>query len=222
MEVEKTFGIVSEGITDQVILENILYGWTGNKNIPITRLQPKEDISGNWDKVFKYCQSIDFKGAFSFCDFVIIQIDTDFMQRGEVTEQFKIDIQNLTVKQIIDAFKTKFIELIGQEFYKEYSKHIIFAISVNEIECWLLPIYFYNKKAKAAKTTNCINTLNTVLKQQEGFYIDAKKMEYYEKIAKHLRKKKNIEKFAPKNPSFEIFINNIEQINLNNNKHELN
>lgn len=33
---EKTLGIISEGVTDQVVLENILYGWTGDKNLSIT------------------------------------------------------------------------------------------------------------------------------------------------------------------------------------------
>jgi len=203
---EKIFGIISEGVTDQVVLENIIYGWTGNKNLSITRLQPKENISGNWDKVFKYCKSNDFKGAFSFCDFIIIQIDTDFMHRGEVSIEFKLNIQNLNVTEIINIFKTKFIELIGNEFYKEYEQQIIFAISVNEIECWFLPIYFFNFRAKAAKTESCIETLNTVIKEKEGFYIDSKKIEYYEKISKHFKKRKDIENYSSKNQSFEIFI----------------
>ena len=59
MNIDKTFGIISEGITDQVVLENILYGWTGNKNLSITRLQPKNNESGNWDKVFKKRNSIE-------------------------------------------------------------------------------------------------------------------------------------------------------------------
>ncbi len=124
---EKTLGIISEGVTDQVVLENILYGWTGDKNLSITRLQPKENAPGNWDKVFKYCQSNDFKSAFSFCDIIIVQIDTDFMQRGEVSSEYRINIQNLAVEEVIIAFKSKFIELLGNEFYTEYKKEILFA-----------------------------------------------------------------------------------------------
>jgi len=205
---DKTFGIVSEGVTDQVILEKILFAWTGDKDLSITRLQPKENESGNWDKVFKYCQSDDFKGAFGFCDTVIVQIDTDFMLTGEVSANFKIDIQHLTVEETIEAFKLKFIELIGNEFYQENQQKIIFAISVNEIECWLLPIYF-NNHTKAAKTKNCIGTLNTVLKQKEGFYINEKRIEFYEKISKHFKKKENIEEYGRQNPSFNTYVNEI-------------
>jgi len=73
-------------------------------------------------------------------NYVVIQIDTDFMLKGEVSEEFRIDIQMLTVEKTIDAFKQKFITLIGDEFYAEYQQQILFAIAVNEIECWLLPI----------------------------------------------------------------------------------
>ena len=133
------------------------------------------------------------------------------MLRGEVPSEFKIDTQRLSVTETVDAFKLKLIELIGDEFYENYQSQIAFAISVNEIECWLLPIYF-TKKTKAAKTVNCIGTLNTVLKKQEGFYIDEKRIEYYEKMSKPFKKGKSIAKYAPKNPSFEIFIDHIKQI----------
>lgn len=205
----KTFGIISEGVTDQVVLENIFFGWTGDKNLSVTRLQPKNNESGNWDKVFKYCQSSDFKGAFSFCDIVVIQIDTDFMLKGEVSEEFRIDIQMLTVEKTIDAFKQKFISLIGEEFYAEYQHQILFAIAVNEIECWLLPIYYMSDNSKAMKTVNCIDTLNRALFKKEGFYINEKRIEFYEIIAKHFSKKQDIDRYAKKNPSFDFFIRDI-------------
>jgi len=64
---EKTFAIISEGVTDQVVLEHILWGWTGDKNLAITRLQPQKNEAGGWDKVFKYCKSDDFqKTSFDF------------------------------------------------------------------------------------------------------------------------------------------------------------
>ena len=210
MTFDKEFSIVSEGVTDQVVLENILFGWTGNKDLVINRLQPKENEPGNWDKVFKYCQSAEFKGAFAFNDFMIIQIDTDFMARGEVSEEFLIDVKDLTIDEKITAFREKIIELIGQEFYNEFANQIIFAISVEEIECWFLPIYFPTKKTKAAKTVNCIGTLNPELNKKEGFTIGSKEYAYYERIAKHFRKKKDIQKYALLNESFNVFIEELD------------
>ena len=211
MDFDKEFSIISEGVTDQVVLENILFGWTGNKNLSVTRLQPKQDEPGNWDKVFKYCQSEDFKGAFAFTDFLIIQIDTDFMGGGTVPEEYFINVKDLSVEDKIIAFRSKFIELIGKGFYNEYKTQIIFAISVEEIECWFLPIYFPTKKTKAAKIVNCIGTLNPELQKKEGFTISSKDYAYYEKIAKHFRKKKDIQKYAPLNESFSIFIRELNE-----------
>jgi hypothetical protein len=207
---EITFGIVSEGVTDQIILENILFGWTGDKNLIANPLQPKKGESGNWDKVFKYCQSDDFKGAFAYCDMVVIQMDTDFMLRGEVPENYRIDMLNLSVGEAVEAFKNKIIDLMGVDFYRAYTNQIIFAISVNEIECWLLPMYFENQKVKAGKTENCIGTLNTILPQAEGFYIDEKRNEYYEKIARKFKKRKDIAKWAALNESFYMFIQELD------------
>lgn len=144
---EKKFGIVSEGPTDQIVLEHILCGFFNDESMLITKLQPSEGEPGNWDKVFKYCESEEFEKSFLFHDFVIIQIDTDFMRRGEVPEKYRINIQpQMEIQQIVTAFTAKLIQLIGNNLYPKIENKIIFAISVDEIECWFLPIYFPDRK----------------------------------------------------------------------------
>ena len=202
------FGLITEGVTDQTILKAILTGWTGNKKLVVKELQPKPEESGGWTKVFQYCESLEFKGTFAYYDFIVIQIDTDFMSGDSVGEKYRIDLKNLNEKETVEAFQAKIVELIGEEFYGEYSERIIFAIAINEIECWLLPVYFSDKKA--AKNVNCIDTLNTVLPQKEGFYIDAKDDVYYRKLAKNFRKKKDIEKYAKRQESFSLFLDNLQ------------
>jgi len=203
-----SIGLVCEGKTDQILLEKILTTWTGNPELRINRLHPKSGESGGWSQVFKYCESEDFQDIFAANDFIIIQIDTDFMSGDGVGEKYRIDLKDLNVKETVEAFQEKIIELIGEEFYEEYSSGIIFAIAVNEIECWLLPVYFSDKKAK--KNVSCIDTLNTVLPQKEGFYIDAKDDVYYRKLAKNFRKKKDIEKYAKQQESLSLFLENLQ------------
>ncbi len=203
-----SFGIISEGNTDQIILRQILTTWTKNPYLRVNQLQPKPDESGGWSQVFKYCQSSEFKDALIQNDLIIIQIDTDFMSGDSVGKEYKIDLKDLNVKETVKAFREKIVELIGADFYEEYSDRIIFAIAVNEIECWLLPVYFSDKKAK--KYVNCIDTLNQVLPQKEGFYIDAKDDIYYRKLAKNFRKKKDIEKYAKRQESFDLFLENLQ------------
>ena len=88
---DRSFGIVSEGPTDQIVLEHIIWGTTGDKDLPITRLQPKEDEPGNWDKVLKYCASEDFKEAFAYLDFLIIQIETDIFSGENIAKDLQIN-----------------------------------------------------------------------------------------------------------------------------------
>ena len=56
----------------------------------------------------------------------------------------------------------------------------------------------------------CMDTLNTVLPQQEGFYIDKKNEAYYRKISKNFHKKIKLLKLSNKNPSFKVFIEELD------------
>ncbi len=210
--IDYSFGLICEGETDQTLIKSIIAGWTGNKNLLFPPLQPKPDEAGGWTKVFKYCESKDFKAALQANDFIVIQIDTDFMHGDSVGEEYRINLKDLNEKEIVEAFREKIIDLIGKDFYEEYSDRIIFAIAVNEIECWLLPVYFSNKPTKASKNIGCIDTLNTVLKQKEGFYIDAKDDYYYRKMGKYFRKKKDIQKYAQKQVSLQLFLDELRMV----------
>lgn len=208
------FGIISEGPTDQIVLEGILYGYFEDKNLPVNMLQPKPGNTGNWDKVFKYCESNDFKEALTSAysvDFLIVQIDSDFIRRQEVPEKYRFNPNNLTPKEVAMTMRELLISAIGTDFFQEYANRIIFAIAVDSIECWFLPVFFSNKPKIAAKTTNCLETLNTVLPQAEGFSIHAKDEKYYRIISKRFQKKRDLLSWADKNPSLSWFINELRE-----------
>ncbi|HFA52144.1 MAG TPA: phage tail protein [Bacteroidetes bacterium] len=210
-----TFGLITEGPTDQVVIKHILFGVFNDPDLPINQLQPKNNEPGNWVKVLDYCCSGDFKPALIDNDYLIVQIDTDVLISEKLPEKYKVDLpSNLSVEEIIGRVAEMLISLIDDEnnFWEQYGKHIIFAISVHQLECWLLPIYFTNKKTKAAKITGCIDTLNEVLPQQEkGLYIHGKDLGYYKKMSKQFRKK--IHKIYHLNPSLKIFVEQVLVIN---------
>ncbi len=218
-----SFGIVSEGITDQIVIENILAGYFDNPDISVNELQPLRDETdrnraanfGGWQLVFEYCKSTNFKQAFSFCNYIIIQIDTD------VSDEKHYDIpkidkgKELSPKDLIFKVIEKFKILIGDDFFIRNRDKIIFAISVHSIECWLLPIYYKDKKS--AKILNCLDTLNQVLRKKEKFTInsdDKGKNDYYDSISRYYLKHKNLMSLYRKNPSLEIFIQEIESKNI--------
>ncbi len=207
------FGIISEGTTDQIVLENILFGFFEDKNLPVDPLQPKPGEAGNWDKVFKYCASEDFREALTSeyrMDYLIVQIDVDFMRRQDVPDEYRFDPAQLSLENIANQMRQKLVDAIGAEFYEEHSQRIIFAIAVDSIECWFLPIYFPSKPKISGKTTNCLQTLNPVLQAKEGFSIHAKNEKYYRIISKYFQKKRDLTAFSQKNASLGWFLAELE------------
>lgn len=216
-------GIISEGITDQIMIENILVGLLKDDDLSIDPLQPARDATdenlaasaGNWDKVFEYCESSRFEYAVLNTDFVIVQIDSDIFKTKEISEKYKLYFaSNISVEDCVLQIQTMLIELIGIDFYASYSSKIIFAISIDSIECWLLPIYFQNQPKQASKTVNCLNTLNQILSKQENYAIDKKKPQYYRKASKPYLKHKDFLKLYPMNPSLKIFVESVLSKNI--------
>jgi hypothetical protein len=215
-----TFGLITEGITDQIIIENILNGFF-NKELEFNELQPLRDETdqyratnyGGWCKVVEYCANDEFKQAFQYNDYIIIQIDTDVSNKpdGYGIPHHK-NGKELTPEELIDEVINYFIKNIGEEFYTQHQDQIIFAISVHSTECWLLPLYYTDKKK--SKLTNCVGTLNQALQKKENFTIDAKNPEYYEDISKKYLKNKVLMKYYKDNPSLKIFIEEVEKKNI--------
>ena len=216
-----TFGLITEGKTDQVVIENILVGYFNSYDLIINWLLPLRDDSdqhvasnfSNWYQVFEYCQSNKFKEAFQFNDYIIIQIDTD------VSEEKHYDIpkhengHELSPEQLIQNVVRKFQSLMGEEFYRQHEERIIFAISVHSLECWLLPLYYTDKKKQ--KTKGCLSTLNRALRKKERFIITPnKEIRKYERISKSYCKHKRLMKLYKANPSLKIFIEEIQKRNI--------
>ena len=221
-----TFGLICEGITDQIVIENILVGHFNNPDIEVNALQPLRDATdenlaithANWHKVFEYCKSNRFKEAFQQEElYLIIQIDTDIFFSENVSKEYQITTKDengkdLPVEILANNVVEKFIYNIGETFYQENQERIIFAISIHSTECWLLPLYFTDKKK--AKTVNCLKTLNPALKKKHDFTIDKKDPEYYRIISKPYQKHKKIKQLRSKNPSLELFIIEVEKRNI--------
>ena len=82
-----SFALITEGVTDQEVIENILFGFFGD-DIDVNPLQPPLDITdrndperfGGWQMALEYCGSAKFEQAFQFNEYVVIQIDTDDSQ----------------------------------------------------------------------------------------------------------------------------------------------
>ena len=85
----KTFGIIGEGITDQIVIKSILLGFFAEKSDDedpeVKAIQPPLDKSGQagahppagWTLVFDYLRRGEHRNALQYCDYLVIHVDTD-------------------------------------------------------------------------------------------------------------------------------------------------
>jgi len=203
------FGLVCEGITDQSVLENILYGFY-NKDYEdiddeIQRVQPSlddTDNKGGWTRLFTYLNE-SFEEEILNHDYIIIQVDTD------VSEEigFEVSSLNLTTVEFIEQVTERLILQINKDkdIYSKYKEKIIFAISVHSLECWILPLY--SKKSEVIH--QCFEKLlKEVPKVSKKLKVN-KTHNDYDKLSRPFVKYKELMKMKSKNSSFQIFINKL-------------
>ncbi len=219
---KNTFAGVTEGLTDQIVIGNILDGYF-NSDLDVNWLQPIRDTTdankssnyGGWSQVLEYCRSPDFKEAFQFNEYIIIQIDTDVSEEKhyDVPHQDKNN-RKFNSEQLIEKVIEKFKTIIGEEFYNKYQERIIFAITVHCIECWLLPLF--PTKIKKPIITNCLFRVNEALtkKGEEALDKNNKEPKRYRSISHKYSKNKILLSLYVENPSFKIFIEEIQKRNI--------
>ncbi len=201
------FGLVCEGITDQAVIENILYGYYHESyediDDEIQRVQPSlddTDNKGGWTRLFTYLNN-SFEEHVLNNDYMIIQIDTDISE--EIG--FEVSSLNLTTVEFIEKVIERLIIQIGKDIYQKYQEKIIFAISVHSLECWILPIY--NKKSEVIH--NCFDKLSKEVPKVSKKLKVNKTYNDYDKLSRPFVKHKELMKMKSKNSSFEIFINKL-------------
>ncbi|MCW3054948.1 MAG: hypothetical protein JWN14_4118, partial [Chthonomonadales bacterium] len=135
----KSLGLISEGITDQVVILNILYGYFNTDEVELTYLTPVRDETdqsrikdgSGWYSVIEYVRSSKFTGAFQFLDYVIIQIDTDVCEEPHYEVSRRSDGKDLSPLELLEKVREKFREWIGGEIFEARKDRILFAIAVD-------------------------------------------------------------------------------------------
>jgi hypothetical protein len=162
------FAIIAEGITDQVVLKNVLLGCLADQDEePLINFeQPRLDESarggehapGGWTLVLRYFKDGLYKAALQTNAYLVVHIDTDVSDDYGVPKGAVGDEQTL-----IDRVVARFKELIDPAIWQAHRDRFIFAIAVHEIECWLLPPLYVDQKAKQAKITGCFAAADSQL-----------------------------------------------------------
>ena len=206
------FALACEGITDQIVIENILCGFYkdyDDLDEDIQAFQPLydatgqkqvEDEFGGWEMLLQYLSEKRFRENVLNTKYMIIQIDTDISEH----KNFGVMKQGLSTVELIEQVIDRLVTQIDKkkEFYEQNKHKIIFAISVHSLECWILPLY---KNFKSEKITGCFESL-----QRESKKIDVlKNHDTYNKLTKNFLKYKKLMPIVSKNTSFDIFIKSL-------------
>jgi|WetSurMetagenome_2_1015567.scaffolds.fasta_scaffold286865_1 hypothetical protein len=210
-------GIVSEGISDYWTLKHIVERYLRDCDVYTIPLKPKvttkgkQEGFGTWQGVFDYISGSDenkliIEAVNEGCHFVIIQIDTD------VCEQYGVDKNPKDSGQLWVQVKEKLEERIHSDFDKSI---LLFAICIDELECWLIP-FVSTDKVKCNNTDRCLNILNKNIKpigtidKHNKNCIAARKV--YDTILSNKKKPKDIADCAQYNYGFQEFIKQLDQV----------
>jgi hypothetical protein len=215
------FAIVAEGYTDQIVLHAILDGFYEEADdLRVNYEQPPLDESGQhgghafggWGLVLDYFKQKKFLAALQTNRYLVVHIDTD------VAHDYKVPAQKggrtLTPVEHIAEIRDYFIKLIDGAAPVE---RFLFAIAVDSIECWLLPLVFdKSQKAKRTKETGCLEAINNKRKKDNALPLskadgNEKAPEVYQELSKPLKKKKGLRE-AALNPGFRSLVEQLEAL----------
>lgn len=214
------FALVTEGITDHQVLRNVLIGFYKEQREPVITFefpdpQAKEPVGG-WTLVLQYLRAKKFRQAFQVNQFVVVQVDTDVAEDAG----FDVAKQNAAGPLSLEAFVAAVVERLKQEIGSEdwatYGKRFIFAVGVEQIECWILPLW--HSDAKGEQIANCTNRLGQNAKLQDELKAQnyrwfggaSKDPRSYDFASRGYRKRKFLMTEGVRNPSLGLFLKQLE------------
>ena len=222
----KDFGLAGEGVTDQIVLENVLFGLYGDVDEfdedEIAYLQPlldatDEDGLGSWTRLLTYLDNKRFRADVLNHQFVIIQVDTDVAaEKGFDVVVVDENNQPLPVEAIIENVRQRLIaqmDVAKEGFYDEHKGNIVFAISVHSLECWLFNLYNKNPN-HAGRISSCESHLRKMVAADKALTKFAKNKPVYDELSAPFYKKKGkkIAEVAKVDVSFGILIEKLQAL----------
>ncbi|MCR5453369.1 MAG: hypothetical protein K6F33_00070 [Bacteroidales bacterium] len=217
-----SIGLICEGVSEANMISHIIQRYLGD--VDVNTIQPKivsgkQNNFGGWLQVLDYCNDNELQKIFATNDYLVIQIDTDAcIEKNYDVSQYNENNQKVSDEILYERVVQRLKKNLSAQLIQKYSNRIIFAICINETECWLLPIYYTNEQKKRCATTNCIYLINQKLKQQNTNTIPDKEKnsnearQTYQTILKKLKKKKDIEDISQYNYGFKKFVEQLNSI----------
>lgn len=211
------FGLACEGITDHAVLESILLGTFDNLDEDeIIRLQPSDPQKGGWNALIQYLGHSRFREDLNIVTYVIIQIDTDIAEDANI--QIQDDNGNrLSDQQIVLNTISRLTQEIenNHKDYVDIQGKIIFAISVESIECWLINSHARDSSEYCNHDIKCFDTLKHLIEKIGDLGTVKKKRQNYLRLSRHLEEDiSHINELAERDMSFNMFFDKLKECEI--------
>lgn len=146
------------------------------------------------------------------CEYVVVQTDTD------VCEEYGVKHQTDDLALLWQNVRENLVSRIPADFDL---RKLLFAISIDETECWLIPFVDTNKK-NCENVDRCVNLVNKSIKKQTLFIDRDNKnsdgaKSAYDYILKQKKKPKEIKECSNFNYGFKKFIEQLDTVKLQTN-----
>jgi hypothetical protein len=71
----KRFLFAGEGLTDYIVIRNLLIGFFKDKNLAISRLLPRDKEPVGWGNVLNYLSTDEFREGVNNTEYIVVQIE---------------------------------------------------------------------------------------------------------------------------------------------------
>jgi hypothetical protein len=146
--------------------------------------------------VVQYLRARKYLQALQLNRYVMIQIDSDIASEFGVTRTAASSDE-----EFIELVVSKLCSYIADEDLANVRKRLLFAVGLDEIECWLLPLVFdRSEKTSLAKTTGCLEAIDHKLKRLNEVPLftqkDGKDPGRYARLSAPYRRRKHLDSAA--------------------------
>ena len=173
---------------------------------------PVAGAHGGWQLVFDWLRRERYREALLFNDLVVIHVDTDVCEEPDFAVSRREGGRVLAPDELVARVAAKLVSLIDPAFLALHADKFVFAIAVDEMECWLLPLLLDNDKAE--KTTGCLAAANYELRRQKRDGLSSGETKFqraYEKVARDFRKRKAVAAARKRSASLDAFVVDLER-----------
>ncbi|HDY7617499.1 TPA: hypothetical protein RQJ81_004480 [Vibrio vulnificus] len=212
------FGLACEGTTDYAVLLNLLFGiFEEIEEDDISRLQPLQGETGGWTKLIQYITHSRLLDDIEACHYVIVQIDTDIADEAKILVK-DVEGNRLSDNEIVKNTIQRLTDLIKQAHAKHFDniiKKVIFAASVESIECWIINSHVVNDKDLCKHDIKCFDRLKQLIAHRGGFPTVKKNGKIYNSLTKHFYEDTDsISNLKKRDQSFSLLVDTINNCQI--------